>query len=141
MIQRIQTVYLILSALALGGLFLVSTPWVSTAADRLAWFEPVLVGLTVLAMIVEVGAIFLYRTRQRQRSVVLGAQILVLFILLVLIVGPYVAGDPLIQSDGPWTVDKVITVVIPIAAYALLVLARRAIQKDIELVRSMDRLR
>ncbi|NBW94832.1 MAG: DUF4293 domain-containing protein, partial [Bacteroidetes bacterium] len=45
MIQRLQTVYLLLAALFLGILFLAEGAWTGTATSLYSWYVPVSMGL------------------------------------------------------------------------------------------------
>lgn len=141
MIQRIQTIYLVLGAVSLLGMLLFDDLWASPGVEALGWFEPVLLVLIVVLALGALVAIFLYKDRNRQRSVVRGLQLLTLVLLLVLVVGLYLAGDfTFVTMDGV-AVERIVSVALPFLAYIFFVLARRGIEHDIALVRSMDRLR
>ena len=141
MIQRIQTVYLFLGALALAALGLFEMPWSSVAAATYAWHVPSLIGLIVVTAGAALWAIFLYDDRPRQRSVVVGVQIGTVLLAGVLYGGLYLTSE--LTFGGPQGLDwgRTTMLVLPIAAYLLFFLARRAIDHDIELVKSMDRIR
>jgi hypothetical protein len=141
MIQRIQSVYLLLGAVALGILFAFDTPWTSTAAAQHAWFEPALIGLIVVTGGTALGAIFLYANRPRQRTVVVGTQVLTFVLALVLYGGLYLENELAIRTGGSVLTTKAVVLLLPVAAYLFFWLARRGIDHDIELVESMDRLR
>lgn len=142
MIQRIQTVYLLLGVVALGALFLFDGLWQSATAEAYGWFAPVLIGLVSLAALVGLVAIFLYQNRPRQRSVVLGAQVLTVLMLIVLYGGLFLGGElSFMTKAGVVDPNKALVLILPIGAYVMYYLARRAIDRDIELIRSMDRLR
>ena len=119
MIQRIQTVYLFLGAVALTGLFFFDSLWSSTAA----------------------ASIFLYENRQTQRTVVVGAQLLTVAVAAVLYGGLYLTGELAVRAADGFDWAKAGMLGLPILAYLLFLLARRGIDHDIELVKSMDRLR
>lgn len=142
MIQRIQTIYLFLGALAMAALFLLGELWSGAAAEQFAWFIPaaaVLAGLTAAGAL---AAIFLYKNRSRQRAWVAGLQVLAALTTLLFFIGYYGAdGLNFATEEGAVDAGKVLFLALPVVAYVLFMLARRAIQKDIELVRSMDRLR
>lgn len=141
MIQRIQTVYLVLGILALAGLLLVDAIWSGPAATSYAWFAPAVLSAAGVAALVGAAAIFLYKDRSRQKQVVVGAQFLVLLHAIILYGGLYMAGTLSVRTPEGVSVERVIGLLLPILAYVFFALARRSIQKDIELVRSMDRLR
>lgn len=141
MIQRIQTVYLLLGALLLSGMGLFDTPWSSPAAAQYGWFVPVLIGLLGVTVATAVGAIFLYDRRKMQRQVVVWAQVLTLCVAGVLYGGLYMARALSFTGITGILWDKSIVLVLPILAYGFFLLARRGIESDIELVESMDRIR
>ena len=141
MIQRILSVYLALAAALLGFQYLYSSvyPWAST--DAYAWLSPTVLALFTLAGIGALGTIFLYKDRKRQRSLVVILQILTLVGLIILIVANYTAGTlpGISMSDAAFS--HWAALVSPIMAYLMFLMARRGIDKDISLIRSMDRLR
>ena len=141
MIQRIQTVYLLLGALALAAFGVFEMPWSSEAAATHVWFVPSLIGLLVLTAAGALGAIFLYENRNTQRSVVVAVQGGTVLLAGVLYGGLYLAQE--LSVRGPQGTDWGLATVIalPLVAYVLFLLARRGIDHDIELVKSMDRLR
>lgn len=141
MIQRIQTVYLFLGALALVALGLFDLPWSSAAASTYAWFVPSLIGLILVTAGTALGAIFLYENRPTQRTVVVGVQIGTIVLAGVLYGGLYLTAELTFTSGGSLDWGRTLPLALPIVAYALFLLARRGIVHDIELVESMDRLR
>ena len=116
MIQRIQTVFLVLGAVALAALLLFDVVWTSAATAQ-GWFTPAVIGIDGLAIATALGAIFLYKNRPKQRRVIVVAQVLTTVLLLVFCVGLYLANALYVRT------------------------ARRGVEKDINLVQSMDRLR
>lgn len=139
MIQRVQSLYLLLGALMVLGLLLVNDIWQGAVAQAQPWFAPTLLALTGLTALVAVGAIFLYRQREQQLRVVVGARWLAVVMLGVLIAGFYLAGAlPQITSSGE---KGLLPVGLLVLAYVWFRLAHRGIRKDIHLLRSVDRLR
>jgi ABC-type multidrug transport system fused ATPase/permease subunit len=142
MIQRRQTIYLVLGALAMGALFFLGPLWSGPAAKQFGWFTlaaAVLAGLTAAGAL---GAVCLYRNRSRQRAVVAGVQVLTALTAVLLFVSYYAAGALGLRGEsGALDIAQIVFLVLPVAAYVLFFLARRAIRSDIELVKSMDRLR
>ena len=140
MIQRIQSLYLLFGA-ALVVLFLVlGAAWQDTLGAVYTWLTPtalVLGGLTALAAL---AAVFFYKDRQLQRKIVLAAQWLDLALVLVL-VGALAAVS--LNDEIAFVADTslYLSLLLPLVAYVMLRLARRGVEKDIALVRSMDRLR
>lgn len=141
MIQRIQSVYLLLGAIALVADVFLDSLWQSRAAVAYVWFEPAFVGLSLIAAAIASVAIFLYKDRKRQRRVVVGVQMGVVLALLVLYGGLYLSGGLNVRTGGALDINKLIMLGLPVVAYLLFFLARRGIEHDIELVESMDRLR
>jgi hypothetical protein len=141
MIQRIQTVYLFLGAVALGALFGFASPWESTAAATYAWYEPALLVLTPLTAAGALGSIFMYDRRKKQRTAVVAVQGLTFVLAAVLYGGLYLTGELAVRRGGTFNVSKIVALLLPIVAYVFFLLARRGIDHDIELVKSMDRLR
>lgn len=141
MIQRIQTVYLFLGALALAAFGIFDVPWQSTAASTYGWFVPSLIGLIVVTAGAALWAIFLYESRETQRSVVVGVQVGTVILAGVLYGGLYLTTE--LTFRGPEGIDwgRAAVLTTPILAYLFFYLARRGIDHDIELVKSMDRLR
>ncbi len=143
MIQRIQSVYLLLGAVALGAMFFFGgVLWRSAPAEAYPWFTPALVVLVALAAVAGLGAIFLFADRPRQRAVVVAAQTLTVLAVLVLLGGFFLA-DALVvtRADGTLVTSRLIAFLLPVVAYVFFFLARRGIESDMALVRSMDRLR
>ncbi len=141
MLQRIQTVYLAVAVLLMTPYAFLSVTWTSRAAETLPWFTPAVLALAAAVALTAGAAIALYANRTRQRGVVLGAQAATVALFTALTAGLYFASGLTLRTAGAYDPAKVAAMVIPIVTYVLLVLARRAIEKDIELVRSMDRLR
>jgi len=141
MIQRIQTVYLFLGALALAALGSFDVPWNSTAAATHAWFVPTLVALTVLTVGLALWAIFLYSRRETQRTVVVGTQVATVLLAGALYGGLYLTSELTFTEAQGIDWGRAFVLVLPLLAYVFFYLARRGIAHDIELVQSMDRLR
>ena len=142
MIQRIQTVYLLLGVLALVGLGFSEVPWNGRAASQFSWFVPSLLGLLIATAATALGAIFLYERRKTQRTVVIGAQMLTVLLAGVLYGGLYLAETLAFTSPtGGVLWGRTVVLLLPIVAYVLFRLARRGIENDIELVESVDRIR
>ena len=151
MIQRIQSIYLFLAAVALGSsiFFPLATATGEPAAlaatgdnffaDGTYWAKEFPGWIATLLLIAgAVSAIFLYKNRPRQMqltgSIALGA-----FLLLVLFgaLGYYYAGS---LPEGAAAHLSLGSALCPVSV-PLLWLAYRAIKKDENLVRSSDRLR
>ena len=134
MIQRIQSLYLLLGALALGSVLLLS-PWQTEAAATFSWFVPTFAGLVVLTSVSAVGAIFLYRARKRQRTVVVGVQTATVLTLLVLYGALFMADGGLnVRATGALDYGKIALLGLPVVSYGFFYFARRGIDHDIDLL-------
>lgn len=142
MIQRIQTVYLLVGAAALVGLLFFDSFWQSTAAATYDWFVPAVVGLSILTAGVGLVAIFMYNSLERQRRVVVGVQFGTVLTVAALYGGLFLTqGLNVRTAVGALDTDKIIMLALPVVAYVFFYLARRGIQSDIKLLKSVDRLR
>lgn len=140
MIQRTQSVYLLLASILLGLEFSIADVWTGSATARYSWFEPVSLGMFAIATAGALVSIFLYKDRNRQRRMVIMLQYLTLTGLCMLFAGLYMgSGLPDVADNSSFWTWAAITS--PILAYLMFLMGRRAIEKDIALVRSMDRLR
>jgi hypothetical protein len=136
MLQRIQTIYLLVAAGISAGLIFVFNLWtnaegLSVFAKDEALFFYLFLGSAALSVI----SIFRYKDRQSQ--FVLGRLNIILnFILLGLFVyrSLSLSGETEVSEKG-------IGILLPIFSIVFLVLANKAIKKDEELVKSVDRLR
>ena len=136
MLQRIQTIYLLVATGISAGLIFVFYLWTTTAeAAFFAKDDLVYLGLFLGSAALSLIAIFMYKNRQNQ--FVLGRLNIILnFILLGLFVyrSLNLSGEADVSEKG-------IGILLPIFSIVFLVLANKAIKKDEELVKSVDRLR
>ena len=136
MLQRIQTVYLILAALTIVGLYI----WfpVLTSPDGVVLIskqEPLVFGLIFTCIALAVIAVLTFKKRQTQ-FVLNRLHIILNFVLLGVFVyrSLSVPGETLVSQKG-------IGVLLPIISIVFLAMANKAIKKDEDLVKSVDRLR
>jgi hypothetical protein len=135
MIQRIQSLYLLLGGLAfLATLFFRSV----LTQEQMAWVMPAALGLCVLVTIGTVALIFLYADRKRQLKLVSWLQYLAILAILAVFAGLYLSGGIMESTQN---IRAMASMVLPVVGYVFIRLAGYRIHKDIELVRSMDRLR
>ena len=143
MIQRIQSVYLFLASIISGVLIFVFNLWKSIKKDIFAmdllnsesFLLKVIPVLFLVSAILSFVAIFIFKNRKLQ-FVIGRVTILVNLILLGLLI--YVS----LTLPGEASVsEKGIGMFIPVLAILLVVLANKAIKKDEDLVKSVDRLR
>ena len=143
MLQRIQTIYLILTSAVSGGLIFVFSLW-NTLKEQifvLNLFFSELLMLRVIPIMFITSAVLSFVTiflfKDRKLQFVLGRIIILinLFLLALLIyVSLTLPGETSVSEKG-------IGMFLPILAILLLVLANKAIKKDEDLVKSVDRLR
>ena len=136
MLQRIQTVYLLISALVIGGLYL----WFPIIKSESGFIiisnnEPLVVGLIFGSILLTLLSILNFKKRQLQ-FVINRINIILNFFLLGVFVyrSLTLSGETLVSEKG-------IGVFLPIISIVFLVMANKAIKKDEDLVKSVDRLR
>lgn len=169
MIQRIQSIYLFLAAVLVAiflfcpiaqfdtpdGLYSFTSQGVSTVmaapavtpdtteagatVTQTSVFTPTW-GVFVLGIVITVlslVAIFLYKNRPTQaRICMINAFFLVTFYIIIFLSG-YTFREDLSATQTSWTAY----IIMPFVALLLDILAYKAINKDEQLVRSMDRIR
>jgi len=136
MIQRIQTIYLLLSAAVSAGLIFVLHLWTNNKDIPVFAQDDILyLGLFLGSAVLSLISIFSFKNRKFQ--FVLGRLNIILnFILLAFFV------YQLLMPPGESNIsEKGVGIFIPILSIVLLVLANKAIKKDEDLVKSVDRLR
>lgn len=139
MLQRIQTIYLILAAITTGVLPFVFPLWKqitgTTTVDFYFMTEINYVALFGLSTTLSIVSIMTFKKRQNQfvmgrLNIILNLFLLGLFVYRLLTL----SGETSISEKG-------IGMFLPIVAIVFLVLANKAIKKDEDLVKSVDRLR
>jgi cytochrome bd-type quinol oxidase subunit 2 len=136
MLQRIQTVYLILVVLLMGALYFWFTSLQNEAGEVVMDRSSIWTMLPIFASIVlAILAILNFKKRQLQ-FVINRLNIILNFVLLGVFVyrSLMVSGETLVSEKG-------IGVLIPVISIVFLVLANKAIKRDEDLVKSVDRLR
>lgn len=145
MIQRIQSIFLLVSSLAFGGQFLtdfatsnISIP--NLMSDKIYDINdsPILIGITILGIVITIGAIFLYNNRALQSKLSIFSVILAFFLPLVAFLLMYnektgIPTNALISDQ--------LGAYLPVVSIISSFIAMRYINKDEKLVKSMDRLR
>ena len=137
MIQRIQTIYLLLAFVVTGVLLFFFPLW--TMSDNKEYFfmqsqvYTILLGLSTSLTLLGVVS---YKKRQNQ--FVIGRLNIILNLILL---GLFVYRSLNLSGETPAVSEKGIGMFLPVVAIVLLVLANKAIKKDEDLVKSVDRLR
>ncbi len=137
MIQRIQTIYLILAFVVTGILPFLFPLWTMNGGkDYFFMLNQIYVILLGLSTSLSVLTIVSYKKRQNQ--FVMGRLNMILNLILL---GLFVYRSLNISGETVLVSEKGIGMFLPIVAIVLLVLANKAIKKDEDLVKSVDRLR
>ncbi|MDH7444720.1 DUF4293 domain-containing protein [Aquimarina sp. 2201CG14-23] len=136
MIQRIQTIYLFLVMALSGGVSTILPYGLDQNGETLLPQNNFLVlGMFAGSAVLALASIFLFKNRKLQ--FVLGRiNILLNFILL----GVFVYWSLTLSGETEVS-EKGIGMLIPVISIVLLVMANKAIRKDENLVKSVDRLR
>jgi hypothetical protein len=137
MLQRIQTIYLLLAFLVTGVLPFLMPLWTMTDGKPYYFMQNQLyVVVFGLSTTLSILSIFTYKKRQNQ--FVMGRLNIILNLILL---GLFVYRSLNLSGETLAVSEKGIGMFLPIAAIVLLVLANKAIKKDEDLVKSVDRLR
>ncbi|MBD3863376.1 DUF4293 domain-containing protein [Olleya marilimosa] len=137
MLQRIQTIYLLIVAAISGGLIFVFELWTTTnevvvfAKDELLVFG-LFIGSALLALV----SIFSFKNRKSQFMLGRLNQILNLILL-----GFFVYRILNASGEANDVSEKGVAIFLPVISIVFLILSNRAIKKDEDLVKSVDRLR
>ncbi|MBU1008565.1 MAG: DUF4293 domain-containing protein [Bacteroidetes bacterium] len=156
MIQRIQTVFLLLATLSAGLLFVFPIAWyygefntiefmVYQLIDTVPGSQPVynsffllpLIAITLISMGLSVAVIFSYKSMNKQ----LRMTKLNIFLTIVLIAAIFFFYADHIGKTLNALPQYEFGIFLPLIVLVFLILALRAIQRDLKLVRSVDRLR
>lgn len=157
MIQRIQSIYLLLAALFMGAAFYFPLADAIGALDSIVLYSykveslvpdsipnlPVyfmypLFGLSSLILVFCITTIFLFRTRMRQMMFIRFSVILVVVLIALFF---FYYSPELEKASGGIAMYKIPGAYLPIGTLVFLILASRAIMADEKLIRSADRLR
>jgi hypothetical protein len=137
MIQRIQTLYLVLSFIITGVIPFVFPLWSTVDGKEYLFMQNQLyVILFGLSTTLSLLSIISYKKRQHQ--FVIGRLNIILNLILL---GLFVYHSLNLSGETPAVSEKGIGMFLPILAIVLLGFANKAIKKDEDLVKSVDRLR
>jgi hypothetical protein len=144
MIQRIQSLYLLVSSLISGGLIFLFSFWTDNNSNSIKILDTLnsdsilikTIGISFFASaLLSLYTIFVFKDRKKQ--FVLGR--------INILINFYLLGVLLFQSlNVPGELassEKGIGIFTPVIVVILLVMANKAIKKDEDLVKSVDRLR
>lgn len=136
MLQRIQSLYMLASAIVTGVLPFVFELW-TEKSGKVVFFTDVQLAIILFISVSGLTFINIFNFKDRQRQFVLNRLNMIFnFILL----GFFVYRS-LNLSGETFVSEKGIGMFLPAISIVLLVLANKAIKKDEDLVKSVDRLR
>jgi hypothetical protein len=136
MLQRIQTVYLILAMLVTGVLPFVFPLW-TLMGNKDFYFMQSQIYTALFGLCTSLSLLSILFYKKRQHQFVIGRLNIILNLILL---GLFVYRS--LNLSGETAVsEKGIGMFLPIVSIVFLVLANKAIKKDEDLVKSVDRLR
>ena len=136
MIQRVQSLYLLVAILLNGVLSFYLPLWITSEnVEIFALSQPVAISLFLLSVLLSFIALISFKKRKRQ--FVLGRINIILNFVLVGVFAYWTLSLP-----GEMDIsEKGIGMLLPIISIVFIALANKAIKKDEDLVKSVDRLR
>jgi len=149
MIQRIQTLWFFLAATIAALIFFFPVIELTSSndvhvyeyasisiagIDNLVQSGYIVAGLTGIIGLLSFVAIFLYKNRNLQMRISVFASLLVIFLVILL---TYFSWSKIANPSA--TIG--LSAILPIVIFIFLLMARRAVKKDDELVKSVDRIR
>jgi hypothetical protein len=137
MIQRIQTIYLLL-AFVVTGILLFFIPLWTMKDGKDFYFMQSQVYTILLGLSTTLTLLSIVSYKKRQNQFVIGRLNIILNLILL---GLFVYRSLNLSGETPIVSEKGIGMFLPVVAIVLLVLANKAIKKDEDLVKSVDRLR
>jgi hypothetical protein len=137
MIQRIQTIYLLL-AFVVTGILLFFIPLWTMKDGKEFYFMQSQVYTILLGLSTTLTLLSIVSYKKRQNQFVIGRLNIILNLILL---GLFVYRSLNLSGETPAVSEKGIGMFLPVVAIVLLVLANKAIKKDEDLVKSVDRLR
>lgn len=137
MLQRIQTVYMIIAFVTIGILPMFTPLW--KVGDGIPYyFMSSMVYQIIIGMATSLTMLSIISFKKRKQQFVFNRLNIILNLILL---GLFVYRSLNISGEAPAVSEKGIGMFLPIVSIVLLVLANKAIQKDENLVKSVDRLR
>jgi hypothetical protein len=137
MLQRIQTIYLLLAFVVTGVLPFLIPLW-KMADGKDYYFMQNQAYVVILGLSTTLSLLSIISYKKRQNQFVIGRLNIILNLILL---GLFVYRSLNVSGETLAVSEKGIGMFLPIVAIVLLVLANKAIKKDEDLVKSVDRLR
>lgn len=140
MLQRIQTIYLIIAFVATGVLPFVFPLWVSKAGWNY-YFNRDLAFVVLFAFSTTLSIVSIFSYKKRKNQFVMGRLNIILNLILL---GLFIYRS--LNLSGETDPEKIVSekgigMILPIVSIVFLGLGNKAIKKDEDLVKSVDRLR
>lgn len=135
MIQRIQTVFLFVAFLLNGSVFF-NVLYRHAMQDPQQWLGISFAVILTIASLGSLGTIFLYQNRENHHKWV-GILLIVQVVTIGFGTGIYIS----LGGFGTYLWDETIGLGLLVLALGFQLYARKKIKDDIELVKSMDRIR
>ncbi len=136
MIQRIQSVYLGLAFVVMGMLPFVFHLWIEN--DNKVFFMSNMLYAVLFGLSTSLSLLSLLSFKKRQQQFVMNRLNMILNLILL---GLFVFRTLNVSGETPVVSEKGIGMFLPALTILLLVFANKAIKKDEDLVKSVDRLR
>ena len=137
MLQRIQTIYLVVVFILAGILPFVFALWEFEDGTEF-YFMSNIVYQIILGLITSLTVLSIISFKKRQQQFVFNRLNMILNLILL---GLFVYRSLNLSGETPVVSEKGIGMFLPIISIVMLVLANKAIKKDEDLVKSVDRLR
>lgn len=145
MIQRIQSVWLLVAALLNAGLFYFSLYRADVMKEGVATVEKITANgnimlflLAIVIIALPLVAIFMFKNRKQQANMAMLSIVLNIgFIATAIMVISNFSNSTPAPTNGSYRLG----IVLPIAAIVFLFMAFKGIRKDIKTIKSLDRLR
>ena len=137
MLQRIQTLYLLVVAIISGGLIFVFNLW-TTAEGNVVFAKDEMIALGLFAGSAILALVSIFKFKNRMSQFMLGRLNMILNLILL---GFFVYRILNASGEANSVSEKGVGIFLPVISIVFLVLANRAIKKDEDLVKSVDRLR
>lgn len=136
MLQRIQTIWLLLAVIVSAGLIFVLPLWENSAGE-FVYAHEVLIALGMFLASAAISLVSIVMFKNRKLQFVLGRLNIILNLFLL---GVFVYWSLTLPGEMDIS-EKGIGMFLPIISIVFIVLANKAIKKDEDLVKSVDRLR
>ena len=137
MLQRIQTIYLLLAFIVNGVLPFFIPLWTMNDGKEY-YFMQNQIYVVVLGLSTTLSLLSIISYKKRQNQFVMGRLNIILNLILL---GLFVYRSLNLSGETVAVSEKGIGMFLPIVAIVLLVIANKSIKKDEDLVKSADRLR